>query len=130
MIDDNATIHDCPVGRDVPNLVGGKEVDCVGSIGHVWFALCQSMYLYAHCQYPEMLEGGIMLQFFVLCHGLLGDGMDNAAAVLLDVNDGPSQLQIGGNLNCLKSHDVMHCLDGDVAGQMCVDDTGGATRRC
>jgi hypothetical protein len=61
---------------------------------------------------------------------LLGDRMDNAAAVLLDINDWPIPLQIGGNLNCLKSHDVMHCLDGDVAGQMHVDDTGGATRRC
>ncbi len=56
--------------------------------------------------------------------------MDNAAALLLYVSDGPSPLQIGGDLNCLKSHDVMHCLDGDVAGQTHVDDAGGATRRC
>ncbi len=56
--------------------------------------------------------------------------MDNAAAVLLDVNDGPSPLQIGGDLNCLESHDVMHCLDGDVVGKMHVDNTGGATIRC
>jgi hypothetical protein len=88
------------------------------------------MYLFAHCQYPEMLEVGIMLQFLVLCYGLLGDGMDDAAAVLLDVNDGPSPLQISGDLNCLKSHDAMHCLAGDVAGQSRVDDTGGAMRRC
>ncbi len=39
-------------------------------------------------------------------------------------------MQIGGDLNCLKSHDVMHCLDGDVAGLLRVDDMGGATRRC
>jgi hypothetical protein len=78
-----------------------------------------------------MLEVGIMLQFLVLCYGLLGDRMDNATAVLLDVNDGPSPLQISGDLDwCRKSHDVMHCLDGDVARQLHVDDTGGATRRC
>jgi hypothetical protein len=88
------------------------------------------MYLFAHCQNPKMFEVGIMLQFLVLCYGLIGDRMDNTTAVLLDVNDGPSSLQIGGNLNCLKSHDVMHCLDGDAAGQTRVDDTGGATRRC
>jgi hypothetical protein len=56
--------------------------------------------------------------------------MDNAAAVPLDVNDGPSPLQIGGDLNCLNSHNVMHCLDGDVAKQLRVDGMGGATRRC
>ncbi len=56
--------------------------------------------------------------------------MDNSAAVLLDVDDGPSPLQISGYLNGLKSHDVMHCVDGDVAGQSRVDDMGGATRRC
>ncbi len=111
MIDDNLTICDGPVGRGVPNLFGGKEEDCVGPIGGAWFALCQLMHLFAHCQYPEILEVGIMLQFLVFCYGLPGDGMDNAAAVLLNVNDGPSPLQIGGNLNCLKSHDVMHCLD-------------------
>ncbi len=77
-----------------------------------------------------MFKVGIIFKFLVLCYGLLGDGMDNAAAVLLNVNDGPSPLHIGGNLNCLKSHDVMHCLDGDVAGQTCVDDTSGVTRRC
>jgi hypothetical protein len=68
-----------------------------------------------------MIEFGIMLQFLVLCYGYLGDGMDNTTAVLLNVNDGPSPLQIGGDLNCLKSHDVMHCLDGDVTGQSHVD---------
>jgi hypothetical protein len=71
-----------------------------------------------------------MLQFLVLCYGLLGDRMVNSTAVLFDVNDGPSPLQIGGNLNCLKSHYVMHCLDEDVARKMCVDDTVGASRRC
>jgi hypothetical protein len=50
--------------------------------------------------------------------------------MFLDVNNGPSPLLIGGNLNCLKSHDVMHCFDGDVAGQSHVDDMGGATRSC
>jgi hypothetical protein len=127
MINDNLTIRDCLVSRDVANLFGGKEEDCVGPIGDARFALCQSMYLFAYCQDPEMFEVRIMLQFPVLCYGLLNDGMDNAAAVVLNVNDGPSPLQIGGDL---KSHDVMHCLDGDVAGQMGVDDTGGATRRC
>jgi hypothetical protein len=93
---------------DVPNLCGTKEKNCVCPIGDAWFAtLCQLMYLFAHCRDPEMLEVGIMLQFLVLCYGYLGDGMDNAAAVLLDINDGPSPLQIDGNLNCLKSHDVM-----------------------
>ncbi len=62
---------------------------------------------------------------------MLGDRIDNTTVVLLGVNDGPSPLQISGNLDCLKSHDVMHCLDRDnVAGQLCVDDAGGATRRC
>jgi hypothetical protein len=129
-INGNSTVRDCPVNRDVPNLFGGQEEGCVGPIGDNWFALCQSMYLFAHSRYPKMLEVRIVLQFFVLCYGLLGDGMDNTTAVLLNVNDGPSPLQIGGDLNCLKSHDVMHCLDGDVARQTCVDDTGGATRRC
>ncbi len=59
------------------------------------------MYLFAHCRYAEMLEVGIMLQFLVFCYGLLGVRMDNTAAVLLDVNDGPSPLWISGNLNCL-----------------------------
>ncbi len=81
-----------------------------------------------------MLEIRITMKYLVLCYGLLGDRMDNAAAVLLDVNDGPSPLQIGGDLNCLKSHDVMHCLDGDFPGkcllmiwleqQGCVDNSG------
>jgi hypothetical protein len=88
------------------------------------------MYLIAYCWYPGMLEVGIMLQFLVLFYGLLGDKMDNATAVLLNVNDGPSPLQISGDLNCLRSHDVMHCLDGDVARHLHIDDTGGATRRC
>ncbi len=92
IINDNSTIHDCPVSRDVTNLFGGKEEDCVGLIGDAWVALCQWMYLFAHCWYPEMLEVGIMLQFLVLCYGLLDDGMDNATAVLLAVNDGLSQL--------------------------------------
>ncbi len=33
MIDDNSTICDCLAGRDVPNLFGRKEEDCVGPIG-------------------------------------------------------------------------------------------------
>jgi hypothetical protein len=130
MIDDNSTIHDCPVSRDVLNLFGRKEEVCIGPIGNGWFSLCQLMYLFAHCQDPEIFEVVIMLQFLVLCYGYLGDGMDNATAVLLDVNDGLSPLQIGGNLNCLKSYDVMHCLDGDVARKLCVDNTDGATRSC
>jgi hypothetical protein len=130
MIDGNSTIRDCPVGRDVPNLFGGKEEECVGPIGDAWFSLCQSMNLFAHCQYPEMFEVRIMLQFLVLYYGLLGEGMDNTSAVLINVNDGLSPLQIGGDLNCLKSHDKMHCLDGDVARRTCVDDTGGAMRSC
>ncbi len=94
------------------------------------FALCQSMYHFAHCLYPEMFEVKIMLQFLVLCYGLLGDGMDNSAAVFLNVKDGPSLLQISGYLNGLKSHDVMHCLDGYVAGQTRVDDMAGVMMRC
>ena len=39
MIDDNSTIHNCPVDRDVPNLFGGIEKDFVGPIGDSWFAL-------------------------------------------------------------------------------------------
>jgi hypothetical protein len=95
------TICDCPVGRHVPNMFGEKEENCFGPIGDAWFALCQLMYPFARCRYPEMLEVGDMLQFLVLCYGLLGDGMDKAVAVLLIVNDGPSTLQIGGNLNSL-----------------------------
>jgi hypothetical protein len=37
-----------------------------------------------------------MLQFLVLCCGVLSDRMDNSAAVLLNVDDGSSPLQIGG----------------------------------
>ncbi len=129
MNDDNSSISDCPVARDVTDLFGGKEEDSVGPIGDAWFSLCQSMDLFAHCWDPEMFEVRIMLQF-LLCYGLLGDGMDNSAAVLFDVNDGPSPLRIGGYLNGLKSHYVIHCLDEDVAGQMYVDDTVGASRRC
>jgi hypothetical protein len=44
-----------------------------------------------------------MLQTLVLCYGLLGDGMGNATAVLLHVNDGPSPLQIGGSVCVLAS---------------------------
>jgi hypothetical protein len=100
MIDDNSTIRDCLVGRDVPNLFGRKKEDCVGPIGDAWFSMCQLMYLFAHHRDPEMFEVGIMLQCLVLCYGYLGDGMDNATAVLLDLNYRPSPLQIGGNLNC------------------------------
>ncbi len=75
IIYDNLTIRDCPVSGDIPNLFGGKDEDCVGPIGDAWFALCQWMYLFGHCQYPEMLEIRIMLQFLVLCYGLLGDGV-------------------------------------------------------
>ncbi len=92
MIDVNLTIRDCPVGRDVPNLFGRKEEDCVGPIRDAWFFLCQSMYLFAHRWDPEIFEVGIMLQFLVLCYGYLGEGMNNATAVLLNINDGPSQL--------------------------------------
>ncbi len=66
MINDNLTVRDCLVGRDVPNLFGGQEEYCVGLIGDAWFALCQLMYLFAHCWYPEMLEVRIILQFLVL----------------------------------------------------------------
>ncbi len=52
MIDDNSTIRDCMVGRDVLNLFGGKEEDCVGPIVDAWFALRQLMYLFARCRYP------------------------------------------------------------------------------
>jgi hypothetical protein len=90
IINDNSTIFDCPIDRDVPDLFGGEDGGCVGPIGDAWFSLCQLMYLFAHCQYPEMFEGGIMLQFLVLCYGLLCDGMDNTPAVLFDVKDGPS----------------------------------------
>ncbi len=73
------------------------------------------------------------MAIFLFCYGLLGEGMDKAATVLLDVDDGPSPLQAGGNLNCLKSHDVMHCLDGDVAGQsmlmIWVEQQGGVDDR-
>ncbi len=71
-----------------------------------------------------------MLQFLVLFNGYLGDRMVNTAAVFLDVNDGPSPLRISGNLNCPKSHDVMHCLNGNVAGQSRGENTGGAARNC
>ncbi len=131
MIDDNPIIKsDFPVSRDVTNFFGGKEEDCVSPIGDAWFALCQPMDFFAHYWYPGMIEVRIMLQFLVLCYGLLGDGMDSSKAVLFDVNDGPSPLQIGGCLNGLKSHGVMHCLDGNVAGQMRVDDMGEVMRKC
>jgi hypothetical protein len=123
MIDVNLSISDCPVSRDVTSFFGGKEEDCVGPIGDAWFALCKSMDLFAHCPYPEMFEVRIMLQLLVLCYGLLGDRMDNSETVLLNVDDGPSPLQIGGYFHGLKSHDVMHRLDGDVSRQMRVDDT-------
>ncbi len=60
MIDDNPSISDCPVGRDVINFFGGKEEDCVGPPGDAWFALCQPMDFFAHCWYPEMFEVRIM----------------------------------------------------------------------
>ncbi len=75
MIDDNLSMSDCPVGRDVTNFFGGKEEDCVGPIGDAWLALCQLMDFFLYCRCPEMFEVGIMLQFLVLCYGLLGDGM-------------------------------------------------------
>ncbi len=108
MINDNSTICDCPVGRDVPNLFGGKEEDCVGPIGDTWFALCQLMYLFAHCRYPEMFEAGIMLQCLELCYGFLGDRMDKAAAVLLDVSDGPIHCKLVATL--IASRVMMWCI--------------------
>jgi hypothetical protein len=92
MINYNPSINDCLVSRDVTNFIGGKEEDCVNPSGDAWFVLCQSMDFFAHCQYPEMFEVGIMLQFLVLCYGVLHNGMDNPEAVLFDVNDGPSPL--------------------------------------
>jgi hypothetical protein len=80
MTDDNPTIRDYPISRDVPNLFGGNEEDCVGPIGDAWFALCQSMYFFAHCQYPEMLEVGIILQFLVLCYAWRWDGQRRSSA--------------------------------------------------
>jgi hypothetical protein len=81
------------------------------------------MYLFAYFWYPEMFEVRIMLQFLVLCYGYLGDGMDNAAVVLLDVNDGPNPLQLGCHFEGFESHDVMHSLDGNVTRQVSVDKT-------
>jgi hypothetical protein len=48
MINENLTIGDCLVGMDAANLFGRKKEDCVGPIGDTWFALCQSMYLFAY----------------------------------------------------------------------------------
>ena len=48
MINENLTISDCLVGMDAANLFGRKKEDCVGPIGDTWFALCQSMYLFAY----------------------------------------------------------------------------------
>jgi hypothetical protein len=77
---DNPSISDCPVGRDVTNSIGVKEKDCVSPLGNAaWFALCQPMDFFAHCQYPEMFEVRItqrclrsgscciFLQFVMVC---------------------------------------------------------------
>jgi hypothetical protein len=46
--------------------------------------------------------------------------MDNSKTVHFDVDDGPDLLQVRGYLKGLRSHDVMHCFDGDAARQTCV----------
>jgi hypothetical protein len=43
------------------NLIEGEEEDGVGSFGDTQFALGKAMEFLAHCRYPEIFEGGIML---------------------------------------------------------------------
>jgi hypothetical protein len=49
--------------------------------------------------------------------------MDNTNAVFFDVDDGPSPLQLVCHFEGFKSHDMMHCLDGNVTRQVSVDKT-------
>jgi hypothetical protein len=65
-----------------------------------------------------------MLQFLILCDGLLGNRMDYSETMFFDVDDRPGSLLIGGNFDGFESHDVIHSLDGDVAGHARIGDTG------
>jgi hypothetical protein len=65
-----------------------------------------------------MFEIGIMLQFLVLCYSYLGDGMDNAAAVLLDINDGPSPFQISGLAGKVANMLATCCPDSQMSAHL------------
>ncbi len=66
-----------------------------------------------------------MLQYFVLSNSLYGDWMDNPEADFFDIDNRACPLQIGGNLECFKCHDVMHSLKGDEFGAARRDEMGG-----
>ncbi len=69
------------------NVFMGEEENCVGSCGDSCFALGEMMEFLAHCWHPEVLEVWIMLQFFILCDGLLGNRTDYSETMFFDVDD-------------------------------------------
>jgi hypothetical protein len=92
MINDSMSIHYHSVGWDTANVFMGEEENGVGSCGDFRFALGEMMWLLAHCRHPEVLEVWIMLQFFILCDGLLGNRMDYSETMFFDVNGRPGPL--------------------------------------
>jgi hypothetical protein len=61
MINYNAGVRDCPIGRDKANFFVGQEENIVSPFGDSLFTLGQAVDFFAHCRYPENLQVQIML---------------------------------------------------------------------
>ncbi len=92
MVDDNTSMRDCLVFGDVAYFIVRKEKDGVSGLHDARFPLGKAVELLDHCWHPEVFEGGVVLEFPILCDGLFGDGMDDSEADLFDVNDGSCPL--------------------------------------
>ncbi len=73
------------------------------------------MELFAHCRDPEIFSGRVVLQFFVLRNRFFHDGVDNAAAIFFNVDNGARPVRTGSNLECFEMHNVVNGLQGDAA---------------
>ena len=45
----------------------------------------EAMEFFAHGRDPQVFEGGIVLEFPILCDGLFRDGMDNTKTVVFNI---------------------------------------------
>ena len=111
MVDEDAIVGD---QSDAIVLVVLVKEDSVSAF--------RKMELFAHRWNPEVLQVRIMLQIFILCNCLFGNGMDNTKAVFFNVDDGSHPLRAGRNLAGLKANDVVNGLDGYNDGQASGDD--------
>jgi hypothetical protein len=61
---------------------------------------------------------------------LLGDRVEDAKAVVFNVNKWAGPLQLGGHLGGLQGHHMVYGLERYVAGPVCVDEPSGPPGRC